>query len=104
VAVLSYHSLEDRRVKNLFKHGNFKGMPVRDMYGNTLSPWKPLQRKPVRPGMQEIKANSRSRSARLRVGEKQAVDWDHFELQLSEEQTLDPERRKISDRPKSRRR
>ena len=48
MAVLSYHSLEDRRVKRTMRSGNLDGEPVRDLYGNSLSPWRPLLRKPVR--------------------------------------------------------
>jgi 16S rRNA (cytosine1402-N4)-methyltransferase len=70
VAVISYHSLEDRRVKRFFRYGNFQGEPVRDLYGNLLTPWKELTRKPVRPGEAEVEANPRARSARLRIAER----------------------------------
>jgi 16S rRNA (cytosine1402-N4)-methyltransferase len=70
VAVISYHSLEDRRVKRFFRYGNFEGEPVRDLYGNLLTPWKELTRKPVRPGEAETEANPRARSARLRIAER----------------------------------
>jgi 16S rRNA (cytosine1402-N4)-methyltransferase len=70
MAVISYHSLEDRRVKYYFKYGNFEGQPVKDFYGHLLRPWKPLTRKPVRASEEEIAENPRARSARLRIAEK----------------------------------
>jgi 16S rRNA (cytosine1402-N4)-methyltransferase len=74
VAVISYHSLEDRRVKRFFRYGNFQGEPVRDIYGNLLTPWKELTRKPVQPDDSEIEANPRARSARLRIAERIPMD------------------------------
>ena len=71
VVVLSYHSLEDRLVKHFFRTGNFAGELKKDFYGNVLRALKPIYRKPIRPSDTEIQANSRARSARLRVGEKQ---------------------------------
>lgn len=68
--VISYHSLEDRRVKRFFRYGNFQGEPVRDLYGNLLTPWKELTRKPIQPDEAEIEANPRARSARLRIAER----------------------------------
>lgn len=65
--VISYHSLEDRLVKNYFRSGNFTGEPERDFYGASTSPFEPLFRKPVVPGAEEIADNSRARSARLRA-------------------------------------
>lgn len=70
MAVISYHSLEDRRVKRFFRYGNFEGKPVRDLYGNLLTPWKELTRKPIRASEPEVEANPRARSARLRVAER----------------------------------
>jgi len=70
VAIISYHSLEDRRVKRVFRHGNLKGEPRRDVYGNPVTPWEELTRKPVRASDDEVKANPRARSARLRVAER----------------------------------
>jgi len=69
-AVISYHSLEDRRVKRFFRYGNLRGEPVRDLYGNLISPWRDQTRSPVRPDDDEVEANPRSRSARLRVAER----------------------------------
>lgn len=73
VAVISYHSLEDRRAKRFFRFGNFEGEPVRDLYGTLQTPWRELTRKPIRPDEAEIKANPRARSARLRIAERAAA-------------------------------
>lgn len=70
LAVISYHSLEDRRVKRFIRFGNFEGKPVTDVYGNVLSPWRPVTRRPIVPGAREVAANPRARSARLRIGER----------------------------------
>ena len=75
IAVISYHSLEDRRVKRYLRYGNFRGEPMRDVYGNLLSPWDEVTRKPVRPDEAEIGANPRSRSARLRIAERTGQQW-----------------------------
>lgn len=75
MAVISYHSLEDRRVKRFFRYGNFEGEPLRDLYGNLLTPWQELTRKPIRPEEGEVEANPRARSARLRVAERTDIDW-----------------------------
>src|SRR5690606_38078455 len=48
IAVISYHSLEDRRVKRFFRYGNFEGKPIRDLCGNLLTPWKEITRRPIR--------------------------------------------------------
>lgn len=70
LAVIAYHSLEDRPVKHFFKYGNFDNRPVHDFYGNLLTPWEMVTRKPVVPGQEEVEANPRARSARLRVAAK----------------------------------
>lgn len=67
---LSYHSLEDRLVKNFFKSGNFEGNIDKDFYGNTLVPFRLINKKPIVPSEEEIKANNRARSAKLRIAEK----------------------------------
>lgn len=72
LVVLSYHSLEDRLVKNFLKTGNFEGLEKKDFYGNLLSPFKPLTRKPVVPGEEEITLNGRARSAKLRIAERRS--------------------------------
>jgi 16S rRNA (cytosine1402-N4)-methyltransferase len=70
MAIISYHSLEDRRVKRFFRYGNLKGEPVRDIYGNLLTPWREITRQPIRPAAAETAANPRARSARLRIAER----------------------------------
>eukprot|EP01084_Bolivina_argentea_P035468 65789_1 len=73
IAVLSYHSLEDRRVKRILNKGNLQGIEVKDLYGKKLAPWRPLTRKPILPATQEVEANPRSRSAKLRVAERTSL-------------------------------
>ena len=70
IVVISYHSLEDRLVKNFFRAGNFDGKIEKDFYGNTLSPLKPLSGKAIVPDSEEIEKNSRARSAKMRTAEK----------------------------------
>ena len=70
VAVISYHSLEDKLVKNFFRTGNFEGELRKDFYGNIISPFRVITRKVITPGETEIRNNNRARSARLRVAEK----------------------------------
>jgi 16S rRNA (cytosine1402-N4)-methyltransferase len=72
LVVMSYHSLEDRLVKNYMKAGNFSGKQEKDFYGNLLRPLRPLFNKPQGATEQEIARNPRSRSARLRAAEKLA--------------------------------
>lgn len=70
LAIITYHSLEDRLVKNFMRTGNFEGNENKDFYGRNLSPFKPLSAKPIVPDEAEIEANPRSRSAKLRVATK----------------------------------
>ena len=71
LVVMSYHSLEDRLVKNFFKAGNFEGEVKKDFYGNPIVPLKPVVRKAITASEEELQVNSRARSAKLRVAEKQ---------------------------------
>ncbi len=70
LVVISYHSLEDRLVKNFFRAGNFEGKAEKDFYGNLLSPLKPLSGKAIVPSEEEIAENSRARSAKMRTAQK----------------------------------
>ncbi|MFP4018650.1 MAG: 16S rRNA (cytosine(1402)-N(4))-methyltransferase RsmH [Bacteroidales bacterium] len=70
ICVISYHSLEDKLVKNFLKTGNFEGEVKKDFYGNAYSPFKLINKKIITPGKEEIKNNRRARSARLRIAEK----------------------------------
>lgn len=70
LSVISYHSLEDRIVKNFLKSGNFEGVIEKDFYGNPLTNFNLINRKPIVPTDKEIKLNSRARSAKLRIAEK----------------------------------
>jgi 16S rRNA (cytosine1402-N4)-methyltransferase len=70
LAVITYHSLEDRIVKNFMKTGNFEGTGTKDFYGNTESPFRVITKKGITPSPDEININNRARSARLRIAEK----------------------------------
>jgi 16S rRNA (cytosine1402-N4)-methyltransferase len=70
LVIISYHSLEDRVVKNFMKTGNFEGEEKKDFYGNLITPFRIINRKGTTPGNEEISINSRARSARLRIAEK----------------------------------
>lgn len=70
IAVISYHSLEDRMVKNFLKTGNVEGKLEKDFFGNPLTPFKLIARKAIIPSAEEIAVNSRARSAKLRIAEK----------------------------------
>jgi 16S rRNA (cytosine1402-N4)-methyltransferase len=70
MVIISYHSLEDRLVKNYFRTGNFNGIPVKDFFGHQIAPLRPVNRKAVMPSEAEQLANPRSRSAKLRIAEK----------------------------------
>lgn len=69
LVVLTYHSLEDRLVKNFMKAGNLEGNVEQDFYGNRLSPFRLVNNKPIVPDEAEVEANPRSRSAKLRIAE-----------------------------------
>ncbi|MCR5245613.1 MAG: 16S rRNA (cytosine(1402)-N(4))-methyltransferase RsmH [Bacteroidales bacterium] len=70
LAVITYHSLEDRMVKNFIKAGNVEGKEEKDVYGSISTPLKAVNRKPILPDEQEISENTRARSAKLRIAEK----------------------------------
>ncbi|HAL65082.1 MAG TPA: 16S rRNA (cytosine(1402)-N(4))-methyltransferase, partial [Bacteroidales bacterium] len=70
IAIISYHSLEDRLVKKFFKTGNFEGEVQQDLFGNVKSPLRPINKKPIKPSAMEIANNPRARSAKLRIAER----------------------------------
>jgi|LSQX01.1.fsa_nt_gb 16S rRNA (cytosine1402-N4)-methyltransferase len=76
LSVISYHSLEDRLVKNFFRTGNFEGNLEKDFFGNPLTPFEVINRKVVIPSDEEQKSNPRSRSAKLRIAEKKQIKID----------------------------
>lgn len=70
LAIITYHSLEDRLVKNFMKSGNFSGKIEKDFFGVASTPFKTVNSKPIIPSEEEIERNPRSRSAKLRVAQK----------------------------------
>lgn len=76
LVVITYHSLEDRMVKNFIKSGNIGGTVEKDVFGRSDTPLRALDRKPVLPQESEIAANTRARSAKLRTAEKQVPAAD----------------------------
>jgi 16S rRNA (cytosine1402-N4)-methyltransferase len=70
LVVISYHSLEDRMVKNIMRSGNLKGQQEKDFFGNLIRPLEPVNRKPLVPDSSEIERNNRARSAKLRVAQR----------------------------------
>lgn len=70
LCVITYHSLEDRLVKNFMRSGNFDGKIETDFYGRSLAPFHLLTSKPVSPGQDEVDRNPRSRSAKLRIAQR----------------------------------
>lgn len=74
LAVITYHSLEDRMVKNIMKTGNLNGDSGKDFFGNLKSPFKTINNKVIVPDKDEIERNPRSRSAKLRIAEKIGED------------------------------
>jgi len=70
LVVISYHSLEDRLVKNFMLHGDLKGRQTKDFYGNLIRPFEPVHRKLITPNEEELERNNRARSARMRIAKK----------------------------------
>ena len=70
LVLITYHSLEDRIVKNFMRTGSFEGEEKKDFYGNPETPFRLITRKGITPGEEEVSHNNRARSARLRVAEK----------------------------------
>lgn len=70
IVVISYHSLEDRLVKDFMRSGNFEGENKKDFFGNLIRPLKPLTGKPIVPTEEEVERNNRARSAKMRIAIK----------------------------------
>lgn len=70
LVVITYHSLEDRMVKNFIRTGRVDGLQEKDLYGRVTTPLEAVNRKPILPAESEIAANTRARSAKLRIAEK----------------------------------
>ena len=70
MVIITYHSLEDRMVKNFIKAGNIEGKVEKDFFGNATAPLKAVNKKPILPTEEEIASNTRARSAKLRIAEK----------------------------------
>ncbi|MEN8203591.1 MAG: 16S rRNA (cytosine(1402)-N(4))-methyltransferase RsmH [Bacteroidota bacterium] len=70
LVVITYHSIEDRMVKNFMRSGNLEGDIQKDFYGNVQSPWKLVNRSVITPTQEELDVNNRARSAKLRIAER----------------------------------
>lgn len=81
LVIIAYHSLEDRLVKNFMRSGNLSGEVEKDFFGNPLTPFKLITRKPIVPEEEEITINPRARSAKLRVAEKIIVTPNGYDNQ-----------------------
>lgn len=70
LVIMSYHSLEDRMVKNFINKGKVYGEVEKDFYGNVLKPFEAVNRKPIEASVEEVNENKRARSAKLRIATK----------------------------------
>jgi 16S rRNA (cytosine1402-N4)-methyltransferase len=70
LVIITYHSIEDRLVKNYMRSGNLEGTIRKDFYGNVESPWKVMTRSVITPSEKEVEENNRARSAKLRIAER----------------------------------
>ena len=70
LVVITYHSIEDRMVKNFMRSGNLEGTVVKDFYGRPETPWKLINRSVITPSQEELETNNRARSAKLRIAER----------------------------------
>lgn len=84
LVVMSYHSLEDRLVKNFIKSGNFEGTVSKDLYGNPYKIFKEITKKPITATEEETNENKRARSAKLRIAERTAQNLDKTAFVLKE--------------------
>ncbi|MBQ0016063.1 MAG: 16S rRNA (cytosine(1402)-N(4))-methyltransferase RsmH [Bacteroidales bacterium] len=75
LVVMSYHSLEDRIVKNYMRAGNFEGEIAKDFFGNPLVPYKLISRKAITASAEELQYNNRARSAKLRIAERNQTEF-----------------------------
>ena len=73
LVVITYHSLDDRMVKNFIKTGNVDGIEQKDLYGNVQTPLEAVNRKPILPDETEIAGNTRARSAKLRIAKRRSL-------------------------------
>lgn len=71
LVIMSYHSLEDRLVKNWMRAGDLDGVEEKDVFGRSTRPFRPTHSKAIQPSLQEVEQNPRARSARLRIAERQ---------------------------------
>jgi 16S rRNA (cytosine1402-N4)-methyltransferase len=84
LVVMSYHSLEDRLVKNYINHGSLDGKAFKDLYGHPLRPFDPIRGRFVTADEEESVQNPRSRSARLRIGVRNDLTWKQWQERLSQ--------------------